>query len=60
MGVRCRIYGERGLGRKIVYILRKSNVYVEANECISTADLTGNALSKYYVLLFSAKDNVAL
>ena len=49
-----------GLGSKIVYILRESNVYLEANECISTADLTGNALLKYYALPFPAKDNVAL
>ena len=49
-----------GLGKKIVYILRKLNVYFEANECLSTADLTGNALLEYYVLLLPAKDNVAL
>ena len=42
-----------GLGRKIVYLLRILNVYLEANECLSTADLTGNALLKYYVLPFS-------
>ena len=31
--LRCRVYGEGRLGRKIVYILRKLNVYLEANEC---------------------------